>query len=108
MTASPTAPATLPVFVDFIAVLKGSNEHALWFFDDVKIDGSDSGTWQSVFTNQNGNLQNLSHLTIYVRGGVDPSDPSDPPMTVPEPAGIALAGLVLAAAGLSSRLKRAA
>lgn len=99
-TLSAAPLASLPVYVDFIAVLKSSNEHALWFFDDVKIDGSDGGVWNSVFTNNNGNLQALSHLSLYVREG---KDPSDPPVIIPEPGSLALAGLALLAVGAARR-----
>ena len=100
LTAGPAS--LLPVYVDFVVVLKSSTAYALWFFDEVKIDGSDGGTWTSVFKNQNGKLQDLSHLSLYVREG----DTVDPPIVIPEPGSLALVGLALAAAGLGARRRR--
>lgn len=98
LTAAPAS--ALPVYVDFLVALKGSNEFALWFFDNMKIEAFNDGTWQSVFTNNKLELQDLSHLTLYVREG------TVPPIVIPEPTGIALAGLALAVAGFASRRRR--
>lgn len=107
LMASPTAPATLPVYVDFIVSLKSGNEDALWLFDDVRVDGADTGSWTSVFTTGgNGNLKNVSHMTLFVRQGTDPDAPVAP-SEIPEPSALALVGLAaLAATGARRRKAR--
>lgn len=111
LTASPAD--LLPLYVDFIVALKGSNEFALWLFDDAVVGGADGGAWTSVFTNSNDKLQGLSHLSLYVRQGAVPpgnspgTPPGSPPGTVPEPSGLALAALALVAAGAARRRRRA-
>lgn len=56
-----------------------------------------TGTWKTTdFTNQNGNLQGLSHLEIWAR------DP-DATQGIPEPVSLALFGLGLVGLGLSRR-----
>lgn len=106
LMASPTAPATLPVYVDFIVSLKSGNEDALWLFDDVRVDGADTGSWTSVFTTGgNGNLKNVSHMTLFVRQGTDPD--AVVPSEIPEPSALALIGLAaLAATGARRRKVR--
>lgn len=104
LTAGPAD--KLPVYVDFVAVLKASNEFALWYFDDVRVGGDDGGHWTSVFTNQNDGLQGLSHMSLYVRQGTRPPE-IPPPGTVPEPSGLALAALAVVAAGAAGRRRRA-
>lgn len=61
------APLNLPSAFDFVVGLKGGNEYAMWGFDDVVIDGSDSGTFSIVFTNRGGNTPALSHMIVFGR-----------------------------------------
>ena len=107
LMATPTAPATLAAYVDFIVSLKSGNEDALWLFDDVQVDGNDSGSWNSVFeTNSNGGLKNVTHMTLFVRQGTDPDAPVAP-SEIPEPSALALVGLAaLAATGARRRKAR--
>ncbi len=97
--------SALPLYLDFIAVLKGSNEFALWYFNDVRIGGNDGGDWATVFTNTQDGLQGLSHMSLYVRQGTRPPE-IPPPGTVPEPSGLELAALALVAAGAARRRRR--
>jgi hypothetical protein len=52
--------------------------------------GDTEGKFTSPFSNKNGNLQNISNITAYVRG-------------VPEPTALALLGVALAAVAISAR-----
>jgi hypothetical protein len=59
----------MPFQLDFALSLKGSNEFAVWFFDDVTFDGSGGGTWAINFNNNGGNNPALSHLNLFIRDG---------------------------------------
>jgi len=60
-------PLNLPSAFDFVVGLKGGDEYALWGFDNVMIDGADSGTFSIVFTNRGGNTPALSHMIVFGR-----------------------------------------
>lgn len=89
------APLNLPTTLDLVTILKGGNELALWFFDDVTVDSSNEGTWRISFLNNGGNRPNLSHMDLLVRNGSN---------EVSEPGGLGLLGLGLA--GLAALRRR--
>lgn len=68
--------ANLPVSMDFVGVLKGSNRFAAYYFDDALVSSSNAGTWTITYTNNGGNVPGLSHLSLYTRvdstGGIPP------------------------------------
>ena len=61
------AALSFPASLDFAVGLKAGNEFAVWGFDNVVVDGSDSGTFSIVFTNKGGNNPDLSHLIVFGR-----------------------------------------
>jgi hypothetical protein len=95
LTIADPDPASLPVATDFLAVLKGSNSWAAYFFDNEVFNsiGTSAGTFNIVFLNGGGNIPDLSHFTLYARqGDLSPPPPPDP---VPEPSIIWLMGIGL-------------
>ncbi|CAA9892621.1 putative PEP-CTERM protein-sorting domain-containing protein [Candidatus Methylobacter favarea] len=94
LTIADPNPASLPVATDFLAVLKGSNSWAAYFFDNEVFNstGTSAGTFNIVFANGGSNDPDLSHLTLYARqGDLPPTNPD----TVPEPSIIWLIGIGL-------------
>ncbi|MBL8315827.1 MAG: PEP-CTERM sorting domain-containing protein [Rubrivivax sp.] len=88
---------------DCYVIAKDGDSEPNWFlFDLGSWDGKEAIDFDPLFFKGTIN-QNFSHVTIW---GLD--DTVDPPVLIPEPASIALVGFAMAAAGLSSRRKRAA
>lgn len=96
------APLNFPTSLDFLVGLKGGTEYALWGFDDANVDGSDTGTFSIVFTNNGGNNPALSNLIVFGReagGGTVSAIPEA------DTHAMLLAGLALV--GFVARRKRA-
>jgi len=106
------APQDLPLSLDFVVVLKSSQGRGGYLFDDEFLDvGSSSGrgTFSVQITNQHGNFQNLSHLSLFVRNGEEGTHPGGTPTdaaTMPEPGTIALMGAGLVGLGLAGWRRR--
>lgn len=86
-------------FSDVMLVFKGGagNTNPDTYVGYLLASGSTSGTYISPFVNgNNGNLKNISHVSIYVRGKG---------MMVPEPGTLTLLGLGLVAMGFARRRK---
>lgn len=89
--------------VDIVAAIKAGDGFALYLFNDLDFitdPGSGSGTWEVAYNNSdlgknNSNTPDLSHLTLYVRGGTTPDpdpDPEPDPSAVPVPPTVWLFG----------------
>jgi MYXO-CTERM domain-containing protein len=70
-TLTGTGMTTGSLLLDIVAVLKSSTEYGLYYFHDIAFDGLGGGSWLSPSLNNNGQRQDLSHLSIYVRAGTD-------------------------------------
>ena len=102
-------PLNLPTSLDFVAVLKGSNAYALYFFDDVVFNGANGGTWvMNITAGKKNSIADLSHLSLYIRqgdgdicafGGCGENE-------IPEPGMLALLGLGFLSLTLSRRKKQ--
>ena len=91
----------LPLTLDLAAVLKGSSKFDGYLFSGLNFadtPASGTGTWDINFLNNGGNVPDLSHFSLYVRGGE--------PTKVPEPATLALFGLGLVSISFASALRR--
>lgn len=95
-----TAPLNFPTSLDFAVGLKGGNEYALWGFDNATVTGTDGGTFSIVFTNNGGNIPDLSHLIVF---GREASGGSIAAIPEPETYAMLLAGLGLV--GFAARRK---
>jgi hypothetical protein len=69
LTGSGGSLASGPVQLDMVAVVKSSTNYALYYFHDVLFDGLAVGSWLSPSFNKNGQRQDLSHLSVYLRLG---------------------------------------
>lgn len=99
-----TGVGALPQTLDFVGVLKGSTSWAAYFFDNRTVTSNNNGTFSIVFTNNGGNVPNLSHMSLYFRQGGGGGNNN-----TPEPASLALvgAGLIAAAALRRRQVKKA-
>ncbi|MFO1327015.1 MAG: PEP-CTERM sorting domain-containing protein [Rubrivivax sp.] len=99
------APANLPATLDFAILLsRGAKVDDFYLFNDETVNASNNGLFTVGFANQNGNLQNLSHIDVLVRdirnndSGCLPGTPGcgGGGQPAPEPSTLALVGLALA------------
>lgn len=83
------------VWDDIMLVLKGPNGSGTTpvYYVAYLLESAD-GYFSSPFTNKNGKAQDISNMTVYVRG-------------VPEPTAIALLGVALAAVAITARRRAA-
>lgn len=58
---------SFPITLDLAIGIKAGNEFAVWGFDDVLVDGSDSGTFNIAFKNGGGKIPDLSHMIAFGR-----------------------------------------
>ena len=97
LEASDSPPGQIEV--DFIAVLKGSDSWAGWFFDDFtfSVPSTTDGLWTIAWNNNGGQTAGFSHMSLYMREARFSPPPSNPACaeqacssTVPEPGTLAL------------------
>jgi len=83
----PPAPGEgLPLYTDFVFVAKASDAYAAYLFEDVYFPAEDlsgGGTFKITFTNNGGQIPNLSHASAYARLTTAPIDPEPNPAPVP-------------------------
>jgi hypothetical protein len=91
----------LPLEMDFTFVTKAGTSWGAYLFEDVVFTSdplTGDGTFEITWENNGGNIPDLSHASIYGRGG--------PYEEIPVPGTALLLGLVLIPLGMSRRRRR--
>jgi hypothetical protein len=80
---------------EIVLSLKSAGNFSLYKWDAPI--GVDTIVWQTdgTATNNNGGVQDLSHVSVFYRESLTPPPPPPPPPSVPEPASVILLGLGL-------------
>jgi hypothetical protein len=93
--------SNLPANVDVLAALKGSNKWAAYLFTNQTFatEGPTNGSFKIAFTNNGGNIPDLSHMSIYLR------ESAITPVPVPAATWLFGSGL-LGLAGFTRKRKR--
>ncbi len=97
-----------PASMDFVFVLKASNEYFTYTFNDFLLapaTGQQGGSYRVAIENTNDKTRDLSHLTFWARGERVGDAPG--PNPVPAPSALALMGIGLVAAGVLRRRRDA-
>ena len=106
-------PPPAEIRVDFIAVLKGSDSWAGWFFDDFlfSVPSTTDGSWTIAWNSNGGQTAGFSHMSLYMRDAWVPTPPTNTACTglacsnnVPEPGTLAL--LAFGAFGIGALRRR--
>lgn len=101
------------VTMDVVGVLKAGSEFASYLFEDLTFTADDtgSGTWAINYTNNGGNIADLSHLSLYYKNASHSSSSSgggggSSGSQIPEPGMLGLVGIGLLAQAVLLRQRR--